>query len=173
MCEQPTRTIFKEKYTIMVTIDHALANLHSAEYYVMWIKLFIKQLMFCSQDFSWFQEFYKSPFASEFSWKKRSSLYCVQTCVCGGCGESVNPPKGGFVLYTKGRPRHTAPFSREFLLLSNHTPAFRCVLQEKEVKIHPENLIGKKNSSSHEILIYCYQHLGVYNLGITLILNIL
>ena len=60
-----------------------------------------------SQDFSWFQVFfYKSPFASKFSWKKRSShqgkkvhvrsLYCVQTSsflFVSGCGESVNPPK--------------------------------------------------------------------------------
>ena len=56
-----------------------------------------------SQDFSWFQDFHKSLFASKFSWKKRSrhrgkkELACIVSkplvsCLWG-CGESVNPPK--------------------------------------------------------------------------------
>ena len=56
-----------------------------------------------SQDFSWFQDLYKSPFVSKCSWKKRSSHQGKKEVACivssplvsylWGCGESVNPPE--------------------------------------------------------------------------------
>ena len=64
--------------------------------------------------------FYKSSFASKISWKKRSSLYCVQTSsflfvgMWRVCKSSKIKHPGGFVLQTKERSRPADPFSRMF-----------------------------------------------------------
>ena len=81
--------------------------------------LFIGPVIFW--DFSWFQDFCKSPFASKCSWKKwgghrgKKEVACivsnkplVLSCLWG-CGESVNPPKiqevqGALSYRPKGDP---------------------------------------------------------------------
>ena len=57
--------------------------------------------------------------------KERSSLYCVQTLqflVCGGCGESVNPPKLN-IQEVQGDPG-PLPIFQDVLLVSNHSPDY-------------------------------------------------
>ena len=96
----------------------------------------IKQACDLSEFFliSGFSVIYKPPFASKCSWKKRCShqgkkeVACFVSKPClWGCGESVNPPQlniqevhGGFVLWTKGRPRPATNSSGFFTFVKSH-----------------------------------------------------
>ena len=91
-----------------------------------------------------FRIFYKSSFAPELSWKKRSSHQGKKEVACivfkplvsclWWCGESVNPPElniqevqGVLSSRPKGDPG-LLPTFHDFILLSNHTPDILIVL---------------------------------------------
>ena len=97
----------------------------------------IRRVIF--QDFSWFQDFCKSPFASKCSRKKRSSHRGKKEVVCivskplvsclWGCGESVNPPKlniqggsGGLCPLEPKRDPGPLPVFQDFLYFCQIIP---------------------------------------------------
>ena len=99
-----------------------------------------------SQDFSWFQGFHKSFFASECSCKKRSSHQGKKEVACivskslvsclWGCGESVNPPKikhpggsGGLCSLRQRETQACYPFFMMFYYIKSHaySVGFACL----------------------------------------------
>ena len=116
-------------YIIKYTVFGCYFNLSNKYIAVLW---FLRM-------FPDFRILYKSPFASKFSWKKRSKYQGKKEVACvvskplvsclWGCAESVNPPnlniqdvRGALssIDHTKGRPRPTTHFWGFFTFVKSH-----------------------------------------------------